>query len=212
MPVRAILGILCFCAIVFSAGLVRAEPSPGGDAIDSATVERFSQKFLGWHYWPEYVVRPKPGIAGFDAVHMTDCPTVFQLPGDTKWYMTFIGFDGRGYQSFLAESDDLVRWKQLGLAMGYGPKDEFDHGGVVLGAYLYQSYDLDAPLRAALQVRRPPRRARQDLRPQNHPGPQPAEPNVLHVLQRRRPPGPRHRPADEQTDQPQRQVNSPRRY
>ena len=75
MPVRAILGIPSLFVLVLSAGLVRAEPSPGSDAIDPATVERFSQKFLGWHYWPQYVVRPKPGIAGFDAVHMTDCPT-----------------------------------------------------------------------------------------------------------------------------------------
>jgi sucrose-6-phosphate hydrolase SacC (GH32 family) len=61
--------------------------------------------------------------------------------------MTFIGFDGKGYQSFVAESADLVHWKQRGLAMGYGPKDEFDHGGCVVGAYLYESYDLKAPRR-----------------------------------------------------------------
>ena len=30
----------------------------------------------------------------------------------------FIGFDGNGYQSFVAGSDNLVDWKQLGLAMG----------------------------------------------------------------------------------------------
>ena len=123
-----------------------AQTAPAGsDAIDAATVEQWSKKFLGWHYWPKYVIGPKPGVVGFEAVHMTDCPTVFQLPGDPKWYLSYIGFDGQGYQSFLASSDDLVHWRQLGLAMGYGPKGEFDHGGVVLGAYLYDSYDLAAP-------------------------------------------------------------------
>jgi predicted GH43/DUF377 family glycosyl hydrolase len=29
--------------------------------------------------------------------------------------------------------------------MGYGPEGAFDHGGVVLGAYLYESYDIKAP-------------------------------------------------------------------
>jgi hypothetical protein len=29
--------------------------------------------------------------------------------------------------------------------MGFGPKGEFDHGGCVLGAYLYESYDVKAP-------------------------------------------------------------------
>jgi hypothetical protein len=52
---------------------------------------------------------------------------------------------GRGYQSFIAESDDLVRWANTRLAMGYGPEGSFDHGGVVLGAFLYDNYDLKAP-------------------------------------------------------------------
>lgn len=59
--------------------------------------------------------------------------------------MSFIGFDGKGYNSFVARSDDLIHWKQLGLAMGYGPKGGFDYGGCVIGAFLYQSYDLKAP-------------------------------------------------------------------
>ena len=75
---------------------------------------------------------------------MTDVPTVFQIPGDPKWYMSYVGFDGGGYQSFVAESDDLVNWTKHRLAMGYGPEGEFDYGGVVLGAYLYESYDIKA--------------------------------------------------------------------
>jgi sucrose-6-phosphate hydrolase SacC (GH32 family) len=59
--------------------------------------------------------------------------------------MSFVGFEGRGYQSFVAESDDLVHWRQRGLAMGYGPKGEFDHGGCVIGAFVYESYDVKAP-------------------------------------------------------------------
>ena len=113
--------------------------------IDEASVEAWSKKFLGWHYWPEHVIPARPNIPGFKDVYMTDVPTVYQIPGDEKWYMSFIGFDGRGYQSFVAESTDLIHWKNMRLAMGYGPKGRFDHGGVVLGAYLYASYELDAP-------------------------------------------------------------------
>jgi beta-xylosidase len=77
---------------------------------------------------------------------MTDAPAVYQLPGDDKkWYMSFVGFNGKGYQSFVAESSDLVHWRQLGLAMGFGPQGGFDHGGCVIGAYLYESYNLKAP-------------------------------------------------------------------
>ncbi len=113
--------------------------------INDRLLGKWSAPYRNWHYYPDHVIPPLPAIAGFDNVQMTDAPTVFQLPGDHRWYMTFIGFYGQGYQSFVAESEDLLRWYNIRLAMGFGPEDEFDHGGVCLGAYLYQSYDITAP-------------------------------------------------------------------
>ena len=113
--------------------------------INTETVKQWSAPYRGWHYYPDHVIPEKPDIKGFEKVYMTDVPTVFQLPGDKKWYMTFIGFDGQGYQSFVAESDDLVQWTNLRLAMGFGPEGSFDYGGVVLGAFLYEDYDIKAP-------------------------------------------------------------------
>lgn len=137
--------LACFVLIGLHIALGQDDLASADTTINDATVETWSKKFLGWHYYPRHVIPAKPGIKGFEGVKMVDVPTVFQLEGDPRWYMTFIGFDGRGYQSFLAASDDLIYWKQLGLAMGYGPKGRFDHGGVVLGAFLYKSYDIDAP-------------------------------------------------------------------
>ena len=114
-------------------------------ALDFAAIDRWSQKFRNWHYWPDHVIPADPGIEGFPGILGTDVPTVYQIPGDPKWYMTFVGFGGRGYQSFAAESADLLHWKPRGLAMGFGPEGGFDHGGCVVGAYLYTSYDLAAP-------------------------------------------------------------------
>jgi predicted GH43/DUF377 family glycosyl hydrolase len=45
----------------------------------------------------------------------------------------------------VAESRDLLHWGNYRLATGHGPEGEFDHGGRVLGAYLYESYELRAP-------------------------------------------------------------------
>lgn len=118
----------------------KKKPAP----IDAETVKKWSAPYRNWHYYPDHVIAPKPNIKGYENVIKTDVPTVFQVPGDKKWYMTFIGFDGKGYQSFIAESDDLVNWSNMRLAMGYGPKDSFDYGGVVLGAYLYEDYDIKA--------------------------------------------------------------------
>ena len=113
--------------------------------LDLPLLEAWSEKLRHWHYRPDFVIPANPGMAGFETVQGTDVPTVYQVPGDEAWYMSFIGFDGQGYQSFVAKSMDLLHWQPLGLAMGYGPEGEFDHGGCVIGAFLYQSYDLKAP-------------------------------------------------------------------
>ena len=65
-------------------------------------------------------------VAPTDNYHKIDCPTVF-LEGD-KWLMTYVvyngkdGLDGRGYETWLAESDDLLHWTTKGRILSY--KDE----------------------------------------------------------------------------------------
>ncbi len=134
-------------AVVALLALVAAGPAQAGAApdIDRATLDAWSAKFRGWHYWPDHVIPSQPPLPGATNILGTDVPTVYQLPGDPKWYLSFISFDGRGYQSWVAESADLLRWGHYRLAMGYGPTNEFDHGGRVIGAFLYESYDLQAP-------------------------------------------------------------------
>lgn len=117
--------------------------------IDAATLDAWSAPYRNWHYYPDHVIPAEPRVPGLEKFASTDCPTVFQLPGDEKWHMSFIAFDGNGYNSFVAESADLVNWTNLRLAMGFGPAGEFDHGGCVLGAYLYESWDIKAPRRLA---------------------------------------------------------------
>lgn len=112
--------------------------------IDTETLATWSAPYRGWHYYPEYVIPAQPEIQGHEDVTMTDVPTIYQLPDDPKWYLSFIGFNGQGYQSFVAESTDLVNWSNRRLAMGFGRKGEFDYGGRVIGAYLYESYEIQA--------------------------------------------------------------------
>jgi predicted GH43/DUF377 family glycosyl hydrolase len=46
-----------------------------------------------------------------------DCPTVFKY--DNKWYMTYIIFDGKGYETWLATSNDLLSWTNHGRIMSF---------------------------------------------------------------------------------------------
>jgi len=83
-----------------------------------------------------------------------DCPTIFRR-GD-KWYMTYLrydgksGKDGRGYETWLAESDNLLEWKTLGRLLSFrdGKWDEDQRGGYPSlidhhwgGSYELNSYD-----------------------------------------------------------------------
>ena len=62
-------------------------------------------------------------VAPTDNYHKIDCPTVFQQDG--RWYMTYVvyngkeGTDGRGYETWIAESDDLLHWTTKGRILSY---------------------------------------------------------------------------------------------
>ena len=62
-------------------------------------------------------------VAPADNYHKIDCPTVFRV-GD-KWLMTYVvyngkdGLDGRGYETWLASSDDLLHWNTEGRILSY---------------------------------------------------------------------------------------------
>jgi predicted GH43/DUF377 family glycosyl hydrolase len=65
-----------------------------------------------------------------DNYHKIDCPTVFREK--EKWYMSYIvyngkeGLDGRGYETWLATSDDLLHWQSLGRMLSYPQGDVWD--------------------------------------------------------------------------------------
>jgi predicted GH43/DUF377 family glycosyl hydrolase len=46
-----------------------------------------------------------------------DCPTVFR--NGEMWYMSFIIFNGRGYETWLAESKDLLHWQKIGRMLSF---------------------------------------------------------------------------------------------
>jgi hypothetical protein len=111
----------------------------------AAEADAWSAPWRNWYYWPDHVIPADPRIPGYEEFHSTDAPCVFQLPGHCRWFMSFLGFNGHGYNTFVAVSDDLIHWSEPRLAMGFGPPGEFDHGGCVLGAYLYARYDIASP-------------------------------------------------------------------
>lgn len=65
-------------------------------------------------------------VAPADNYHKIDCPTVFRHDG--KWVMTYVvyngkdGNDGRGYETWMATSTDLLHWTTMGRLLSYKNK------------------------------------------------------------------------------------------
>ncbi len=52
-----------------------------------------------------------------DTTKMMDSPTIFRW--NNAWYMTYIIFDGRGYETWLATSEDLLSWSSKGRILSF---------------------------------------------------------------------------------------------
>ena len=48
---------------------------------------------------------------------MVDSPSVFKQDG--SWHMIYIVYDGTGYETWLAHSDDLLTWETSGRLMSF---------------------------------------------------------------------------------------------
>lgn len=81
------------------------------------------------HKLPHLVVAPSYKKGEFDS-HAVDCPFVFRH--GSRFLMTYIGFDGIGYRTGLASSDDLLDWKKEGLLIDRGPKGSVTEFNVAL--------------------------------------------------------------------------------
>jgi hypothetical protein len=79
---------------------------------------RYPETFETPYKLNKLVLSSSSDPTAFDS-HSVDCPFVFHHA--RKFYMTYIGFDGRGYQTGLASSNNLVDWEKLGCILQRDP-------------------------------------------------------------------------------------------
>lgn len=88
------------------------------------------------------VVKPE------NPTHKSDSPSVYRYNG--KWYMTWIVFDGTGYETWISQSDDLLHWTTMGKVLSYTNDswDKFQRAGYMAlqdlewgGSYEMQKFD-----------------------------------------------------------------------
>jgi predicted GH43/DUF377 family glycosyl hydrolase len=63
---------------------------------------------------------------------------------DGRFYMTFVGWDGTGYRTGLAESDDLATWNKRGMIIDRGPVGSVTEFNVAMTSILRDN-DLFGP-------------------------------------------------------------------
>lgn len=78
------------------------------------------QKYLTPYKYPEPVLVGSGKEGAFDEKSV-DIPFVFRH--NHQFYMMYTGYDGKGYQTALATSDDLLHWTHKGIIMGRLPED-----------------------------------------------------------------------------------------
>lgn len=53
-----------------------------------------------------------------------DCPNVYRK--GKWWYMTYVVFDGRGYETWMSRSKDLLDWKVMGRVLSFSDTTQWD--------------------------------------------------------------------------------------
>ena len=71
------------------------------------------------HKYGKLVLDASPEPGAFDS-RSVDCPFVFHHGG--RFYMTYVGWDGTGYQTGLASSTNLVDWTKEGCILRRDPE------------------------------------------------------------------------------------------
>ncbi|MCX2481843.1 DUF4982 domain-containing protein [Pedobacter sp. MC2016-15] len=107
MPNYKVIQLLIFLCFLSSAAVAQSS------AVNAISQEKMQQLY-------EEVKTPfKYGLAVVPVSEdkKLDCPSVFRE--GNKWLMTYIVFDGKGYETWLAESDNLLSWKTKGKLLSF---------------------------------------------------------------------------------------------
>jgi predicted GH43/DUF377 family glycosyl hydrolase len=112
--IAALLFIAGSTGIASAAGprpdVIQPPPGPGRE-VSAETMRRIHDEVKTPH---KYGVVLKGGTA----TELVDCPSVFRHRG--RWYMMYVAIrDDAGYETFLARSDDLLRWEKLGKILSF---------------------------------------------------------------------------------------------
>lgn len=95
--------------------------------------------FLTPYKWDKPVLSGS-GVSGAFDEQSVDCPFVFRHLN--QYYMMYVGFDGKGYQTGLATSHNLLDWSPFSLILRRGDGSGWDSLNVA-GCWMLRENDMD---------------------------------------------------------------------
>ncbi|HEY7116060.1 MAG TPA: hypothetical protein VH475_05720 [Tepidisphaeraceae bacterium] len=91
--------------------------------------------------YSKLVLAASPEASAFDS-RSVDCPFVFHHVG--RFWMTYVGFDGTGYQTGLASSADLLAWTKEGCILRRDPSSPITRYNIAMN-WIVRRNDLRSP-------------------------------------------------------------------
>ena len=107
--------LVCYLATLIPFASIAQSDST--NQISDAEMQRIYQEIKTPHKYGLVMVHE-------DTSNMVDCPTIFRK--DKMWYMTYFIFNGKGYETWLAKSENLLDWEKLGSILSFSSKDRWD--------------------------------------------------------------------------------------
>lgn len=92
--------------------------------------------------WKKPVLVGSGAEGAFDS-RAVDCPFVFRH--NDLFYMMYVGFDGKGYQTALATSDDLLNWQHLSTILTRDEEGNAWDSRNIAGTWMLRDNDLHGP-------------------------------------------------------------------
>jgi predicted GH43/DUF377 family glycosyl hydrolase len=109
---------------------------------DSREIARYATPFK----YGKLVLSASSDKDAFDS-RSVDCPFVFEH--ERRYYMTYIGYDGTGYQTGLASSRNLLDWQRTGCILKRDPASPVTRYNIAMNWVVREN-----PLRSAGRLKK----------------------------------------------------------
>ncbi|WP_432714481.1 glycosylase [Pedobacter sp.] len=110
MKIITLIGLLGFTMATVTAQEQRK-------AVSAAQMQQIYDEVKTPHKYGLVIVPKDDGLK-------MDCPTVFRK--GNSWYMTYLIYGGRGYETWLAKSKNLLKWETMGRIMSFSDTTKWD--------------------------------------------------------------------------------------